>query len=170
MQHLLFQFFIFFESFLFPLVNVAKGFPGGTSGKESAWQCRRHKRWCLIAWSGRSPGGEVAAHSSIPAWKIYGQLSLVGYCPWGHRESDTTEQLSTHSVAKYCQFYFLKYLLILLIIFYFPILYFIHIHVYSNLNCLIPSVNYRLGYFFFSSLKYKFLSFQIFSLFKYSWL
>jgi len=25
----------------------------------------------------------------------HGQSSLVGYSPWGHKESDTTEQLST---------------------------------------------------------------------------
>ena len=33
---------------------------------------------------------EMATHSSILAWKSYGQRSLVGYCPWGHTESDTT--------------------------------------------------------------------------------
>ena len=27
----------------------------------------------------------------------HGQRSLVGYSPWGHKESDTTEQLSTHT-------------------------------------------------------------------------
>ena len=32
-------------------------------------------------------------HSSILAWRIHGQRSLVGYSPWGHKESDTTEQL-----------------------------------------------------------------------------
>ena len=26
--------------------------------------------------------------------KFHGQRSLVGYSPWGHKESDTTEQLS----------------------------------------------------------------------------
>ena len=26
--------------------------------------------------------------------KSYGQWSLVGYSPWGHKESDTTEQLT----------------------------------------------------------------------------
>ena len=26
---------------------------------------------------------EMAAHSSIPAWKTHGQRSLVGYSPWG---------------------------------------------------------------------------------------
>ena len=36
---------------------------------------------------------EMAIHSSTIAWKIHGQRSLVGYSPWGHKESDTTEQL-----------------------------------------------------------------------------
>ena len=26
----------------------------------------------------------------------HGQRSLIGYSPWGHKESDMTEQLSTH--------------------------------------------------------------------------
>ena len=36
----------------------------------------------------------MATHSSIPAWRIHRQRSLVGYSPWGHKESDTTEQLT----------------------------------------------------------------------------
>ena len=35
---------------------------------------------------------EMATHSSILAW-ICGQTSLVGYSPWGRKESDTTERL-----------------------------------------------------------------------------
>ena len=35
----------------------------------------------------------MATHSSILAGKI--SWSLVGYNPWGHKGSDTTEQLST---------------------------------------------------------------------------
>ena len=31
---------------------------------------------------------EVTTHSSILAWKIHGQRSLVGYSPWDHKESD----------------------------------------------------------------------------------
>ena len=34
---------------------------------------------------------ETATHSSILAQKIHGQRSLVGYIPWGCRESNTTE-------------------------------------------------------------------------------
>ena len=34
---------------------------------------------------------EVATHSSILAWRIHGQWSLLGYGPQGHKESDTTE-------------------------------------------------------------------------------
>ena len=29
-------------------------------------------------------------------WKSHGQRSLVGYGPWGPKESDTTKQLGTH--------------------------------------------------------------------------
>ena len=36
---------------------------------------------------------EMATHSSILAWTIPSR-SLVGYSPWGHKESDTTEQLA----------------------------------------------------------------------------
>ena len=35
----------------------------------------------------------TATHSSILAWRIHGQRCLVDYSPWGHKESDTTEQL-----------------------------------------------------------------------------
>ena len=37
----------------------------------------------------------MATHSSIVAWRIPWQRSLVGYSPWGHRELDTTEQLTS---------------------------------------------------------------------------
>ena len=30
--------------------------------------------------------------------KFHGQRSLVGYGPWGHKESDTTERLHTHTL------------------------------------------------------------------------
>ena len=33
---------------------------------------------------------EMATHSSILAGKSYGRRNLVGYSPWGHKESDTT--------------------------------------------------------------------------------
>ena len=38
---------------------------------------------------------EVATHSSILDWKkSHGQRSLVGYSPWGRKESDKTEWVS----------------------------------------------------------------------------
>ena len=33
----------------------------------------------------------MATHSSILAWEIPWRRSLVGYSPWGLKESDTTE-------------------------------------------------------------------------------
>ena len=38
----------------------------------------------------------MATHSGTLPWRIRGQRSLVGYSPWGHKESDMCEQL-THS-------------------------------------------------------------------------
>ena len=38
----------------------------------------------------------MATHSSILAGKSHEQRSLMGYSPWGHKESDMTEQLSMH--------------------------------------------------------------------------
>ena len=40
---------------------------------------------------------EMATCSTIFAWESHGQGSLVGYSPWGCKDSDMTEQL-THSV------------------------------------------------------------------------
>ena len=39
-----------------------------------------------------------ATHSRV-FWpgEFHGQKSLAGYSPWGHRESDTTEQVSVHT-------------------------------------------------------------------------
>ena len=47
-----------------------------------------------IPGSGRTPGegnGNPLQYSCLE--KLHGQRSLVGYTPWGCKESDTTEQL-----------------------------------------------------------------------------
>ena len=44
---------------------------------------------------------EMATHSSTLAGKSYGQKSLVGYSPWGHKESDMTEQLDLSRSRRY---------------------------------------------------------------------
>ena len=43
---------------------------------------------------------EMATHSSILAWKIHGQRSLVGYSPWGYKEMDMTEHEQKLQTAK----------------------------------------------------------------------
>ena len=39
------------------------------------------------------------ATQSLPG-EFHGQRSLAGYSPWGHKVSDTTEQLTSHSLLK----------------------------------------------------------------------
>ena len=71
------------------------GFPGGSVCKESA---------CNVG-----DLGSIAGSRRFPwrrTWQptllflpgeSHGQRSLVGYSPWGHKESDMTEQVSTHT-------------------------------------------------------------------------
>ena len=33
----------------------------------------------------------MTTHSSVLAWRIHGQRSLMGYSPWGCKEADTTK-------------------------------------------------------------------------------
>ena len=68
-------------------------FPGGSDGKESVCNAENPSS---ISGLGRSPGEENATHSGILAWEIPWTVEwgLVGYIPWGHEESDTTEQLT----------------------------------------------------------------------------
>ena len=40
---------------------------------------------------------KMTTHSSILSWRIPRTEELVGYNPWGQKESDTTEWLSAHS-------------------------------------------------------------------------
>ena len=50
----------------------------------------------MIPELGRSPGGGHGNPLQYSRQKNpHGQRSLVGYSPWGCKESDTTEQLST---------------------------------------------------------------------------
>ena len=44
----------------------------------------------LIPGPARFPEEGNGNHSSILAWEIHGQESMVGYSPWGGKESDTT--------------------------------------------------------------------------------
>ena len=69
------------------------GFPGGSAGKDSACSAGD---LCPIPGSGRFPGEGHGNpfHSSILAWKIPWTEEPEGYSPWGHKESDTTKQLS----------------------------------------------------------------------------
>ena len=78
--------------------------PGGSDGKASAYN---------VGDPGIEPGGRsksnlqedplekgMATHSSTLAWKIpWTEERDAGYCPWGRKESGTTERLHfTHYI------------------------------------------------------------------------
>ena len=70
-----------------------RDFPGGSDGKASVYNVRDPGSSPGL---GRSPGG---GHGNPFQYSClenpHGQRSLAGYSPWGRKELDTTEQLST---------------------------------------------------------------------------
>ena len=76
---------------------VVGGFPGGSDGKESA--CNVGDLG-LIPGLGRFTGGR---HGNTLQYSCLenplGQRSLAGYSPWGRKEWDTTQQLSTYVIS-----------------------------------------------------------------------
>ena len=87
-----------------PMDCSMPGFPvnhrgQGSSGKEFSCQCKSCK-WCgfdpwvrKILWSRKRQSTPVF----LPR-KLYGQRSLVGYSPWGCKESDMSEHTHTEKV------------------------------------------------------------------------
>ena len=73
-------------------------FPGGTSGKVPACQCRRHKTCGFDPWVRKIPWKKEWQLTLVflPG-EFHGQRSLTDYSPWGRKESDTTERLSSHA-------------------------------------------------------------------------
>ena len=84
--------------FLFTIIYNKMSFPGGTSGNESACQGRRCNCCSWAPWVGKIPWSRKWQLTLVflPR-KFYGQKSLVGYSPWGYKESDTNKLLSTYT-------------------------------------------------------------------------
>ena len=79
--------------------NEILDFSGGSDSKASAYNAGDLG---LILGSGRSPGMEWQPTPVFLPGEYRGQRSLgdrrLGYSPWGHKELDTTEQLSLLSL------------------------------------------------------------------------
>ena len=84
--------------FLIPLIMLIDniGLPRWLSGKESACQCRKHRRHGFDPQVGKIPWRRKWQPAPVfsPS-KLHGQRSLVGYSPWGCKKSGTTERLTT---------------------------------------------------------------------------
>ena len=65
-----------------------------TKRKQNKKKIKRESSVQSLVWEDPLKKG-MATQSSIFAWKIpWTEESLVGYSPWGHKESDMTERLS----------------------------------------------------------------------------
>ena len=75
------------------------GFPGGASGKDPAYRCRRCKRSRLDPWVRKIPWRRAWPPTPVflPG-ESHGQRSLAGYSPWGRKELDMTEATHAHVI------------------------------------------------------------------------
>ena len=69
--------------------------PRGPEGKESACQCRRHRRYGYNLWVRKIPWRKKWQPTPVflPG-KFHRQMSLKGYSWWGWKELDTTEHMA----------------------------------------------------------------------------
>ena len=78
--------FLFLNSFTY------LGFPGSTSGKEPACQCRRHKRYSFNSCVGKIPRRRKCQPTPVFLFgESHEQRSLAGYSPQGRKELVMTE-------------------------------------------------------------------------------
>ena len=80
------------------LVDSLQRLPWWLSGKETTCQCMRCRfdPWVgKIPWRREKPGSPWLPTPVFLPGKSHGQRSLADYSPWGCKESDTTEGLST---------------------------------------------------------------------------
>ena len=77
------------------------GFSRRHGSKESTCQYRRSKTCRFNPWVGKIPWRREWQPTPVflPG-KFHGESILAGYNPWGHKELDTTEWLSTHTLLK----------------------------------------------------------------------
>ena len=75
-------------------IQQKHGLPWWLSGKECTCQCRRHRFDPSV---GKIPWRREWQPTPVflPE-KSHGQRNLVGYSPWGHKESDMTQQLNNN--------------------------------------------------------------------------
>ena len=96
--------------------NAVKGFPGGAGGKDSACQCKKHKRRGFHPWVGKISWRRAWQPTPV-FWpgESHGQTSLAGYSPWGRKELGITEP-PTHAVPSWtvliCFPHFLTHILL----------------------------------------------------------
>ena len=73
-------------------ISLGRGFPGDLDGKESAYNAGD---LASIPGLGKSPGGGHGNPLQFLPGESHGKRSLVGYSPWGCKDLDTTEEVTS---------------------------------------------------------------------------
>ena len=83
---------------IYKVTRVNVGIPGGASGKEPSWHCRRHKRRRFDPWTRKVPGG---GHGNPLQYSClenpHGQRNLTGYIHGVTKSRTQLKPLSMHA-------------------------------------------------------------------------
>ena len=86
-----------YDYILFSIIYLVK-ISRWHSGRESTCSCRRCKSCRFDPWVGKILWSRKWQPTPVfVPRKFFGQATLVGYSPWGCKELDRTEQLSTNT-------------------------------------------------------------------------
>ena len=77
-------------------IILCLGFPGGSVVKNPPAMQDMQEMWVQLLGREDPLEQEMATHSNLLLGTSHGQSSLVGYSPWGHKESDRTEATKTN--------------------------------------------------------------------------
>ena len=88
---------LYILSLFFIWYKIVEGFPVDSDGKESA--CSVGGPDSTLGSGLNNLGSRREGNGNPLHYSCHGQRSLMGYSPWGYKESDMTEQLTqTHTV------------------------------------------------------------------------
>ena len=93
--------FILRTNWMITRESYSLGFPGGSDSKEGACSAGGRE---FDPWVRKTPWrSEWQPTPVFLPGDFHGQRSLVGYSPWGHKESATTQQLAHTHTVKYAK-------------------------------------------------------------------
>ena len=89
--------------YIYQVLSIFVGFPGGSAVEESSCQCRRRRRCKFDSWFWKIPWRRKWQPTPVfLTGESHRHRGLVGYSPWGCKESDMTDHALSSTFIETC--------------------------------------------------------------------